>query len=696
MKSQFLIFASLVVALLYVGCDGEYSDSEQENFLEDFDVETKSSQLSEEDSQNLESSFVSDSKQEEGVAQQRRDERGPIYISWKDFDQEDAVKVKDLVATITNNSGHYITVTPTLTVSGLLTKEGAIEFDELDIQAGEAVEISVRANELPIRSTANINQVGVIASLIHTGLAEENGVEPTPVLKMSPSIYYVHNEDFDKVYIFGEKYLLEEYQGHLAGKTEEYDHEEDLMGYIADKSGVFQPIYKDDESFTDDSGIQLIGESSSMGIEEGRKLADTQRYDAPFPDALRKFCANYNVLYEDSGFGEDVLKETVVTPHPAGYARYGIYKKVNGGWYLAKTGILLSNGCMSEYAFLETNHDYKFVVSSEFVRSSGRKVWVLSEGATSWSTSNVQRFIKYFSLPIGAPNASTTVNFGGNARGGASLSWAINMSGIATRTVRYANTIGMISNQNIILRNMGETKFGGSSGNYYYVHTSNVSSNLKFKAVHEVGHAIGAAGNYNLRGGFYGMNSLYSLCNCDDVTGAMDFDHCLQKKMEIRPAQSEGWAHFISSVIFNYRDQSNGTFVYYKDVKVGSNKNPIVINHPYAVTLTSGGSDVNQRQAETYCTSSDNDWRYAHLYGTEWDWLHFFWNVWNKGMYKLSVSEIREIWPRDSDENDKEDYQWGEQSGAYTIYERADDKLSDAELDNFEDKAIAAGVTTGW
>jgi hypothetical protein len=31
-------------------------------------------------------------------------------------------------------------------------------------------------------------------------------------------------------------------------------------------------------------------------------------------------------------------------------------------------------------------------------------------------------------------------------------------------------------------------------------------------------------------------------------------------------------------------------------------------------------------------------------YGTEWDWLDFYWNLWTEGSYKFTIPQIQNVW----------------------------------------------------
>ena len=60
------------------------------------------------------------------------------------------------------------------------------------------------------------------------------------------------------------------------------------------------------------------------------------------------------------------------------------------------------------------------------------------------------------------------------------------------------------------------------------------------------------------------------------------------------------------------------------------------------------------------------------------------------------MSEIRNVWPKDSESSVDENYYWGPLQGYYTIIERAEDELSQEKFFRFRDKGEAAKVNLGY
>jgi len=123
--------------------------------------------------------------------------------------------------------------------------------------------------------------------------------------------------------------------------------------------------------------------------------------------------------------------------------------------------------------------------------------------------------------------------------------------------------------------------------------------------------------------------------------------------------------------MFNYRGESSNVFVYYKDVRYSSS---------YTDTAPANiDPNYQRRWMENKCTLGLQTNR-----GVEWDWLAFYYRVWNSGTYKLDVDEIRDIWPRDPDPDS--DYEWN------NILSSANGTLSANEYQNFENEGAGCGV----
>ena len=76
--------------------------------------------------------------------------------------------------------------------------------------------------------------------------------------------------------------------------------------------------------------------------------------------------------------------------------------------------------------------------------------------------------------------------------------------------------------------------------------------------------------------------------------------------------------------------------------------------------------------------------------GVEWDWLNFFWKVWTEGSNRISISDIRDIWPTDTNSPSASQghifYEW------YNIYVSAYWTLSYWEYLNFRSVGQDCGV----
>jgi hypothetical protein len=326
---------------------------------------------------------------------------------------------------------------------------------------------------------------------------------------------------------------------------------------------------------------------------------------------------------------------------------------------------------------------------------------------TTWSVSRTywdQEFT--VSLQDGYNAGTVTLN------GGSSLfEWSAFVTVMASRFATMDGTMDYPSTYTLKVK---RPVHGGDNDACNFTHESGSTSNghirlhdgcahNKFTIGHEFGHAVGAAGESNLRGGDEGGTSQIEFCNCNGVTGVDNFDHCIQGKETARKSEAEGWAHFVSAAAMNDRSGDSGIFGYYKSVKQPAPGGKITCSPPYRVVLADSSGPLYRRQMQTYCYDSNNA-SGEKKYGIEWDWAHFFWNLWHKGTYKLDIDEIRDVWPQDADDLPNpidEHYYWGydeqtDPDDPFYIVDRADGQLSASEYSRFKSIGDDAAINLGW
>jgi hypothetical protein len=161
------------------------------------------------------------------------------------------------------------------------------------------------------------------------------------------------------------------------------------------------------------------------------------------------------------------------------------------------------------------------------------------------------------------------------------------------------------------------------------------STNHKFIIAHEFGH-FGAWHQGGPMNGAYFSDGPEADCSCSHLQGSDMYRwHCLQSKEYIGTAAVEGYAHFISSMTFNYQSASNCSFTYYKNQR----ENGVITVAPFAVSCIQ-----NVRWMDTHCDPGN-----ANL-GTERDWLVFLWNLWTYGdsASHFSSAEVGNIYSNTS------------------------------------------------
>ncbi|MBN2803371.1 MAG: hypothetical protein JXR91_09775 [Deltaproteobacteria bacterium] len=160
----------------------------------------------------------------------------------------------------------------------------------------------------------------------------------------------------------------------------------------------------------------------------------------------------------------------------------------------------------------------------------------------------------------------------------------------------------------------------------------------KFIFGHEMGHRVSDANDGPLGGGYNIDPRISSLCQCSYVDNFGGDAHCMQSREAAQSAQSEGFAHFFSTAIFNDRSENNGVYVYPKESLKASSLGYLIIDPPTAFdAYLKSGSDNNQWM-EHKCNPGDVD------QGVELDWLHFYFELWTSGANEWSIDEMFDIW----------------------------------------------------
>lgn len=207
-----------------------------------------------------------------------------------------------------------------------------------------------------------------------------------------------------------------------------------------------------------------------------------------------------------------------------------------------------------------------------------------------------------------------------------------------------------------------QDRCGGSSGDYRIC--LGADQDHKFGMAHEFGHMISKSQSAADPGAPEGSEGVFrDPVDGDPATGDHHCDstylgddsHNLTSREFTGMAQKEGFSQFIASATFNERE-ATGRLVYGKRMMKWSSSHdsaltwpillpptwPAYLDHPIDIDLDSGNVDgENVRWVMYECDPSGDD--FVH-YGTEWDWMELYWNLWVDASNPFSISEIDNIW----------------------------------------------------
>ncbi len=343
------------------------------------------------------------------------------------------------------------------------------------------------------------------------------------------------------------------------------------------------------------------------------EVSDAERAEAmsSTSDELVDKGGNYKVCYKlgysyiDAKMGEDYLighTSTSAGHEPARYM-YAVVQNASGStvW----SGWLDSAGC-SPY-FNHANGTYKGWVTTALYRSASN----VTINLTPTDSSGFLWYWQGYSIS-GSGGTITLDGFGADT---------VSSAAIAAANTLYRSTTGWPSGttSNVYVNQNCPGSTGGcASGNNVWLGQDNFGVYLgwfKFVTSHELGHVVMRA-LFGMPANSYDNDAPSDLCQCKHVLSANQL-HCLQSRHHVASAQVEGWAQFFGSTNLNVGSQSDCTFVYYKEFKMGNGVVQPVPNAKACYTPI--------LWMETYCPATTR--------GVEWDWMNFYWRLDNKDAY---------------------------------------------------------------
>jgi hypothetical protein len=164
-------------------------------------------------------------------------------------------------------------------------------------------------------------------------------------------------------------------------------------------------------------------------------------------------------------------------------------------------------------------------------------------------------------------------------------------------------------------------KTNGGNGNVF----------SKWVLAHELGHAIHNHGRGEINRAFDAVTSSTTFCRCEHVTVANQ-RHCLQSAETSSTAQSEGFGHFAAAKIWNHATGNDCVFTYYKDFRYPDGRGGYQDQKPPNVT-----------DCRTAVQWRDNQC-FGATWGTEYDWMQFFWNTNTVGADTSSMQDLFAIY----------------------------------------------------
>jgi hypothetical protein len=341
-----------------------------------------------------------------------------------------------------------------------------------------------------------------------------------------------------------------------------------------------------------------------------------------------KICGKWRSQYTDGQVNADVYDSNSQLDRPALYAGYTILR----GTTVVISGYLDGNGC-TPYFDAEDGVTYKIQQHSKFLRSTNRIVYVqpVQSGPSPIFNNWFLKFQKYYT-PSGHSSGEydTHDNY-------ITTSFHSQLGPIVGQMLSKANALDIPSST--IFHVVG----GDSFGNAAYCGSQNIRFSSfpqkKFQMGHEFGHAIGDLYDVDLTGTncrSY-VDTTNRLCRryvSSDPYG-VNTKHVLQASELIECAEEEGFAHFISTVIFNNRDDGDGYFGAYYDTLMSESPD-VVVWAPWSCDVYD-----SVKWDEDICGANAN-------HGAEWDWLTFFWQIWDDGE-QINISQIHDLWTKDGD-----------------------------------------------
>jgi hypothetical protein len=386
-----------------------------------------------------------------------------------------------------------------------------------------------------------------------------------------------------------------------------------------------------------------------------------------------RFCLKWKATYADSGFGEDRLSDGSPTSSspvqvPANYTRVRVVKNL---FTTVFDGYINDTDGCTPVLTMASGDSFNVIQWAHARRmrdlNNTLSFWALEWG-DHWGSTNLNdtesysrqltllytpRSTEKIYLGVAAPDANSSANampvvmeMLAKAQ---DLDWTDSEMWLSTDPTAHTPlqdgcTFSFMSHDD-------------TTGNYYVCVGGDLIER-KYNIAHEIGHALAfmnygpMSGDHRGDKGMFNATGVDNRCDCTLVGGVNS--HCPTSREFTGDGQREGFAHFMAAVTMNDLDTGGeGVWVPYHDLMEPTEDHyddfTSLLEDPDFDTdvVTPSPLDIDLDPAsrvkwiEYECDPSGGD--FVH-YGTQWDWLDFYWGLWTDATDAFSADEINEIW----------------------------------------------------
>ncbi len=615
---------------------------------------------------------VSDSEQIVGPNNVRAEEAWvPVLIEWKGISVDELVENNPITASILNQQNEVLEIRLSIQCLSALNERASLEIDTIRLDPMEEKEISIKAEELPIRTANGIAQMFIHAEILSASIPESAAYSTA-----SNTIYYRNTDDSGSVSLFDLDFAMTHLDGVMIPVELDSVNDDNESGRVVGMNIARKP-------WPVDNALDVL---DATGI-EGNEPVPQDIYLLP----QIRFCTTWNTKFADTGFGEDHLDGPIgeYVDYKARYARTRLWRK-DRNWAVVWNDYLDSEGC-TPYFTAKTNTSYR-VEQGTYMRTTNlfnhtyyaaalldwdgsEDEWptfpIFIEGSVFWT--NTYYKTASFSFP-----GYNTININPSPQNSQTNAAAV-LGQIFKRVLTYGMAMGERNTWLSFDLNKSPSRCGSSTGGGGYSGNGRICLNdegnggasvWKHILAHEFGHRQEDAANWVAQGtlgGYDPGDSPPALCDCGHIPGS---SHCLQSREMIGASQSEGWAHFIATTAFNDQADGDGYFLYYKGIRTS-----IFPENIFYPPNTVVNALNNIQWMENLCLSGATD------RGVEGDWLQFFWALYAEPVAnQYSVPNINAVF------NGAADRHWN------TLNNKAADLYSAAKATRFANLGASRGV----